>query len=103
MTPVLSSASTPAVLYDIDWRVYTRLLRAFEGERRFRLTYDRGTLEGRAYQVRSHSLVFPQLASADLVPFLQQQGQTDDTSIICQFREWVRQHLLNSPASPPAP
>jgi Uma2 family endonuclease len=35
----------PALLYDIDWKTYTRLLRAFEGRRRFRLTYDRGTLE----------------------------------------------------------
>src|SRR5262249_18549134 len=35
----------PAVLYGIDWRTYMRLLRAFAGHRRFRLTYDRGTLE----------------------------------------------------------
>jgi Uma2 family endonuclease len=33
------------VLYGIDWQTYTRLLRAFEGRRRIRLTYDRGTLE----------------------------------------------------------
>jgi Uma2 family endonuclease len=33
------------VLEGIDWKTYTRLLRAFEGQRRFRLTYDRGTLE----------------------------------------------------------
>ena len=33
------------MLHDIDWKTYTRLLRAFEGHRRFRLTYDRGTLE----------------------------------------------------------
>jgi len=41
------SVTTPlpnAVLCDIDWRTYTRLLRVFEG-RRFRVTYDRGTLE----------------------------------------------------------
>jgi Uma2 family endonuclease len=37
--------SAPAVLHDIDWGTYTRLLRAFEGRRRFHLTYDRGTLE----------------------------------------------------------
>src|SRR5437016_1563954 len=36
----------PAVLYDVDWYTYTRLLRAFEkARRRVRLTYDRGTLE----------------------------------------------------------
>jgi Uma2 family endonuclease len=33
------------VLHDIDWGTYTRLLRAFERRRGFRLTYDRGTLE----------------------------------------------------------
>jgi Uma2 family endonuclease len=46
MSPTAHPAVTPpAVLYDIDWKTYTRLLRAFEGRRRFRLTYDRGTLE----------------------------------------------------------
>jgi Uma2 family endonuclease len=46
MSLAVSPASeAPAVLYGIDWRTYTRLLRAFEGRRRFRLTYDRGTLE----------------------------------------------------------
>jgi len=198
----------PDVLHDIDWRLYSRLLRAFE-IRRVRLTYDRGTLEivspefqheslvhrlsacinvlteelnlpvrgggsvtlrrrryqrgvdpdscfwigsvqrmlGRQdldlrsdpppdlvvevdvpnrllnrmsifaalgvpevwrlsadelicnvlvagrYQVRAHSVAFSRLASADLAPFLDQQGQTDDTSIVRQFREWVRQKL----------
>ncbi len=217
MAPVHCAALPPAVLHDIDWRTYTRLLRAFEGERRFRLTYDRGTLEirvplfehegptgllgwlvkvlleelnlparlggsvtlrrrrrsrglepdrcfwiasaarlqgrlhldlrtdpppdlavevdvthssldrmsiyaalgvpevwrlaaegltfnildGRSYQVRSHSVAFPRLASTDLVPILQQQGQTDDTSLVRRFREWVRQHLLINPAVPP--
>jgi Uma2 family endonuclease len=209
----------PAVLHDIDWHTYTRLLRAFEGQRRFRLTYDRGTLEimsplweheqptyllgrfideltmaldlpcraGRsvtlwrrrkrrglepdncywiahapllqgkrrldlrvdpppdvaievdvtsssldrmsiyavlgvpevwrfstggiafhileagAYQVRPNSLSFPQLASVDLIPFLAQWGQTDDTTIVRQFREWVRQQMLQRPTSPPPP
>jgi Uma2 family endonuclease len=37
-----------AVLHDIDWGTYTTLLRAFEGRRHFRLTYDRGTLEIRS-------------------------------------------------------
>lgn len=42
-----SSSVKPAgaVLQDIDWGTYTRLLRAFERRRGFRLTYDRGTLE----------------------------------------------------------
>jgi len=206
------------VLYDIDWYTYTRLLRAFEGRRRLRFTYDRGTLEimsplweherpayllgrfidvlteefkipcepGRsvtlrrrrkhrglepdncywianaprlqgktrldlrtdpppdlaievdvtsssldrmsiyaalsvpevwrlengglafhvleaeAYQVRSHSLSFPQLASADLVGFLAQVGQMDYTTLVLQFRDWVRQQMLGRPVAAPA-
>jgi len=205
----------PAVLHGIDWRTYTRLLRAFEGRRRFRLTYDRGTLEimsplweherpaevlgcfivvlteefnlprlaGRsvtlrrrrkrrglepdhcywiasaprlqgkthldlrvdpppdlaveidvtrssldrmqiyaalgvpevwrlsaaglafnvlqsgAYQVQPNSLAFPALAAADVAGFLARYGQTDDTTLVRQFRDWVRQQLL----SPPSP
>jgi Uma2 family endonuclease len=46
MSTLASPASRPpAVLYDIDWKTYTRLLRVFEKSRRLRLTYDRGTLE----------------------------------------------------------
>lgn len=40
-----SSIRSAAVLHDIDWGTYTRLVRAFGTTRRFRLTYDRGTLE----------------------------------------------------------
>jgi Uma2 family endonuclease len=40
-----SVKSDVAVLHNIDWGTYTRLLRAFERRRRYRLTYDRGTLE----------------------------------------------------------
>lgn len=203
-------ASTGAVLHDIDWGTYTRLLRAFERRRGFRLTYDRGILEimsplweherpayvlgrfidvlteelklpcepGRsvtlrrrrknrglepdncywianaarlagktrldlrvdpppdlaievditrssldrmsiygalgvpevwrltstaltfqilesgAYQVRSHSLAFPRLASADLIGFFSRLGQMDSTSLVAEFREWVRHVLL---------
>jgi Uma2 family endonuclease len=43
-----SASSVPAVLHNIDWGTYTRLMRALEGRRRFRLTYDRGTLEIRS-------------------------------------------------------
>lgn len=212
----------PAVLYDIDWKTYTRLLRVFDRSgRRFRLTYDRGTLEimsplwrhegpagllgyfivvlveelrlpcrlggsvtlrrqrkhrglepdkcywianspllqGKSeldlridpppdlaievdvtsssmdrmiiyaalgvpeiwrfstggiafhslesgtYQVRPNSLSFPQLASADLPAFLALWGQSDDTTIVLQFREWVKQHLLPRPMPnvPPSP
>lgn len=208
--PVMPDA---AVLHGIDWETYTRLLRAFERTRRFRLTYDRGTLEimsplwehekaayilgafvdcliqelqmqyepGRtvtlrrrrksrglepdncywiasaeqlagktnidlrvdpppdlaievdvtrssldrmsiyaalgvpevwrvtsegltfnvlesgAYQSRPHSLSFPQLASADLLAFLNQLGQTGTAALIVQFRGWVKQVLLQRP------
>jgi Uma2 family endonuclease len=61
-------------------------------------------LEAGAYQVRTHSKAFPQLAAADLPGFLVQRG-TDDTTLVCQFRDWVREHLLNRvvPASSPLP
>jgi Uma2 family endonuclease len=213
-----SAAPPSAVLQDIDWPTYTRLLWAFEGRRRVRMTYDRGTLEimsplweheqpaylvgrfidvmteelgllcraGRsvtlrrkrkrrglepdncywianaprlqgkrkldlridpppdlaveidvtsssidrmsiyaalsvpevwrlstegiafhileagAYQVRTNSLSFPQLASADLPAFLAQWGQTDDTTLVRHFREWVRQHMMNRPILKPS-
>lgn len=45
MSTAPSSIKPPAVLHDIDWGTYTRLLRAFERRRGFRLTFDRGTLE----------------------------------------------------------
>jgi hypothetical protein len=56
-----------------------------------------------AYQARSHSLSFPQLASADLPGFLTQLGQTDDDVLVLQFRDWVRQQLLTRPGVAPAP
>jgi Uma2 family endonuclease len=221
-TVAIPAAQPPVVLYDIEWKTYTMLLRVFDRSgRRFRLTYDRGTLEimsplwaheaqasllGRfidvlteelnlpcrlggsvtlrrrkkqrglepdncywiastpllrgkrhldlrvdpppdlavevdvtssvmnrigiysalgvpeiwrlstggiafhilasgKYQVRSNSLSFPQLASADLVPFLAQWGQDDDTTIVRRFREWVKQQLLSrpTPSTPPSP
>lgn len=216
------AADPPAVLYDIDWKTYTRLLRVFEKSgRRLRLTYDRGTLEimsplwehegpaellgcfiltlaeesslpcrlggsvtlrrrrkqrglepdncywiasaplpqgkpdldlrvdpppdlaievdvtsssidrmgiysalgvpevwrlstgeiafhileSGAYQVRPRSSSFPQLASTDLIPFLAQWGQSDDITIVRQFRQWAKQHLLSRPTpnTPPSP
>jgi Uma2 family endonuclease len=202
-----------AVLHDIDWSTYSRLLRAFDGRRHFRLTYDRGTLEimsplweherpayilgrfidvitdelhlpcepgrtvtlrrrrkcrglepdncywivsaerlagktrldlrvdpppdlaiemdvthssldrmsiyaalgvpevwrltsegltfnlleGDIYHVRPGSLSFPQLTSADLVPFLVQLGRTGTAALVAQFRDCVRQVLLHRP------
>lgn len=215
-TPPVSTA--PAVLHGIDWRTYSRLLRAFQG-RRFRLTYDRGTLEimtplwnhegpkyvlgrcidvlteefqipcraggsvtlrrrrkqrgmepdncywiastpllqgktrldlridpppdlaievdvtssslnrmsiyaalgvpevwrlapsglsfnvlqGSGYQTQPNSPTFPRLTPADLMVFLSQMGQTDDTLLVRQFRDWVRQNLLTPPATPAQP
>jgi Uma2 family endonuclease len=39
------TGTQPAVLHGIDWGTYSRLLRVLQSRRRFRLTYDRGTLE----------------------------------------------------------
>jgi Uma2 family endonuclease len=213
------AVTPPAVLYDIDWKTYTRLLRAFEGRRRFRLTYDRGTLEimsplwehegpayvfgsfidvltdelnlprrsgrtitlrrrraqrglepdncywianaprvqgrarldlrtdpppdlaieidvtsssldrmsiyaalgvpevwrlspqgltfnalrGRAYQDQPTSLSFPGLTPADLSGFLTQLVHADETVLLRQFRQWVRQDLLKRTTPPTAP
>ena len=218
MSTIASSAGSAAVLHDIDWQTYTRLLRAFDkGGRHVRLTYDRGTLEimsplwehenpadllgcfivvlteelnlprraGRSvtlrrrrkrrglepdncywlassprlqgkshldlridpppdlaievditsssvdrmsiyaalgvpevwrlntmglafhildsgtFQVRPNSLSFPQLNSADLPGFLALAGQTDDTTLVKQFRDWVRREMLGRPTSTP--
>lgn len=203
-------ARPPAVLYDVDWDTYTRLQRALQTERRYRLTYDRGTLEimsplfehenptyvlgsfvdaltdeldmprrsgrtvtlrrkkkqkglepdncywlasaplllgktcldlrtdpppdlaievevtqrildrmsiyaalrvpeiwvlgaaglafhvlqGKKYQVQLHSVAFPRLTAADLMSFLSQVGQVDETALVRQFRAWVRQEYL---------
>jgi Uma2 family endonuclease len=202
----------PAVLYDIDWETYSHLLHYFPKRRRFRLTYDRGTLEimtpfwdhegpkyllGRFFDVLTEELripcraggsvtlrrrrlqrglepdncywiasaprvmgkrrlnlrtdpppdlvievdvthssldrmsiyadfkvpevwrlssaglifvglkgeqyvqlaksqSFPQIAPADLVPFLAEYGNKDDTTITAEFRSWVRQLQVNS-------
>jgi Uma2 family endonuclease len=62
-------------------------------------------LEAGAYQVRTHSVAFPPLAAADLGGFLAQLGQTDDTALVRQFRDWVRGTLLTraTPTTPPSP
>jgi Uma2 family endonuclease len=43
--PVRSATRNRLILSGVDWRTYTRLLRAFEERPNVRLTYDRGTLE----------------------------------------------------------
>jgi Uma2 family endonuclease len=54
-------------------------------------------LDGSIYQVRAHSLAFPLLASADLAGFVGQLGQTDDTALVLQFRDWLRKQLPSRP------
>jgi Uma2 family endonuclease len=57
-------------------------------------------LQGGAYQVQANSLAFPRLTAANLVPFLTQSSQTDDTTLARQFRDWMRRVLV--PAAGPA-
>ncbi|MBY0528196.1 MAG: Uma2 family endonuclease [Gemmataceae bacterium] len=58
-------------------------------------------LQGKTYQVRPNSLSFPALVPADLLPFLNQLGQTDDTTLMRSFRTWVRQQYMTR--TPPTP
>jgi Uma2 family endonuclease len=53
-----------------------------------------------AYQVRTHSLAFPQLGAGDLAPFLAQLSQADDSALVRQFHDWVRQTMLSRPSAP---
>jgi Uma2 family endonuclease len=57
-------------------------------------------LDGGSYRVQTHSLAFPQLASADLADFLARRGQFDDTALALQFRAWVRQNFLPGSTAP---
>lgn len=52
-------------------------------------------LEAGKYQVRPNSLSFPTLAATELTGFLAQMGQSDDTTLVRQFREWVRQNVVS--------
>jgi Uma2 family endonuclease len=46
------------------------------------------------YAVVGKSLAFPQLALADLEPFLALRFREEDNTIVRQFREWVRKTLI---------
>ena len=46
------------------------------------------------YETTEKSAAFPFLRIADLEPFLKMTGQTDETSIMRAFREWVRANLI---------
>jgi Uma2 family endonuclease len=41
----VANSRPPALLEGVSWRTYSRMLRAFAGDRRLRFTYDRGSLE----------------------------------------------------------
>ncbi len=56
---------------------------------------------GRSYTAASHSLAFPLVAPGDLTSFLALRAGQDETSVVRQFRAWVRQRL--SAGTPPAP
>ena len=61
--------------------------------------WDNGTLQfwilqqGRYQQVQN-SLNFPQLATTNLDAFITLSNQTDQTTVIRQFRAWVQQNLM---------
>jgi hypothetical protein len=46
-----------------------------------------------AYEVQTHSRMFPAFAPADFIPFLEQSVEEDDTALVPKFRAWVRQQL----------
>jgi Uma2 family endonuclease len=45
--------------------------------------------------VEGPSLSFPGLKAPDLLPFLAQYGKLDDTTLVRQFRAWVRQRIAD--------
>jgi Uma2 family endonuclease len=66
--------------------------------------FDNGTLtflqlQGKVYVPLTVSLSFPPITAAELTPFLALRGQQDETSIIRQFRAWLRSRLT-PPATP---
>jgi Uma2 family endonuclease len=46
------------------------------------------------YQAIEKSVAFPFLRIADLAPFLKMTAETDETSVMRAFRDWVRANLL---------
>ncbi|MBL8799796.1 MAG: Uma2 family endonuclease, partial [Planctomycetia bacterium] len=45
------------------------------------------------YVAVERSRYFPFLAPADILRVLQRWGQTDDNSLVREFRQWIRQQL----------
>jgi Uma2 family endonuclease len=61
--------------------------------------WDNGTLQfwilqQQQYQQVTQSLNFPQLSTADLGTFITLSDQTDQTTVIRQFRTWVQNNLM---------
>jgi Uma2 family endonuclease len=49
------------------------------------------------------SLSLPPLRPGDLLPYLVQRGHVDETTLLRQFRTWIRQQFPSGGAAPPAP
>ncbi len=65
--------------------------------------WENGTLQfwvsnQQQYQQVQHSATFPQLSVTDLEPFIALADQTDQTTLIRQFRAWVRENLMTTGA-----
>ncbi|HWG47087.1 MAG TPA: Uma2 family endonuclease [Gemmataceae bacterium] len=54
----------------------------------------------RTYGVVSHSLSFPLVTAADLLPFFASCASQEENSVIRQFREWIRQRIVGGQTSP---
>jgi Uma2 family endonuclease len=57
----------------------------------------------RSYSAVSHSLSFPLVTAADLMPFLALCASQEENSVLRQFRAWVRQQMAAGGTAPPTP
>jgi Uma2 family endonuclease len=57
----------------------------------------------RKYSVVSHSLAFPLVTPADLLPFFALRANQDENSVVRQFRAWIQQRMGSGGAIPPVP
>jgi Uma2 family endonuclease len=55
------------------------------------------------YAAQGQSPAFPFVRPADVLSFLAQRGQLDETAILRQFRAWVRQQAGGNPPAQPTP
>jgi len=56
-----------------------------------------------SYAASNRSLALPLLTPTDVMGFLNLRGQLDETSVVCQFRDWVRQQQAGSSTPPLSP